>query len=230
MTPLKTRPLTRQQIGEFIGSPRGVRAFEDTQNDITSQYEALTGASFITLAQEPSLGSERVLTLASGDLVGVDGGANTTYTLGLAASGVTANTYGGADKALSLTIDSKGRITSAASYALNTDNVTEGGNLYFTNARARAALSASSGITYNSATGAFVATSAGTYGAPTGTISRTSLASYVAGTTLTFSATYVQAELTTLASRLASIEAALQATSQTLAALVTDMRANGNLG
>lgn len=229
MNPIRTKSLTRQQIGDFITSPRGVRAFEDVQGDIASQYDALTGASFLTLSSEPTLGSERTLDLAVGELTGVDGGANSAYSLGLANTAVVAGGYGSASKTVAVTVDAKGRVTALTEYALTTSNVSEGTNLYYTDARARAALSASGGVTYNSATGAITATAAGTYGAPSGTLSRASMASYTAGTTLTFSTTYVQAELTALATRLATVETALQTASRTLAALLTDMKANGNL-
>jgi len=49
------------------------------------------------------------------------------------------------------------------------------------------------------------------WAADTGTAEKTAHATYTAGTTLTFSATYTQSELTALATRLASVETALQA-------------------
>ena len=155
MKPLKTRALTRQQIGQFVNSERGIRAFEDVQADIASQYEAITNASFLTLTTEPGLGSERVLT-PSGDFTAVDGGPNSTYALGLSATGVIAGAYGDASHTISATVDSRGRISSIASYALNTDNITEGAtNLFFTTARARASVSNGTGLNYNSGTGIF---------------------------------------------------------------------------
>jgi len=81
------------------------------------------------------------------------------------------------------------------------------------------ALTASSGIAYDNTTGAFTAVKAGTYGAPTGTLSRATFASYTAPTV---SVIYTQAEVQAIAN-------ALQAVSRTLAALITDLRANGNL-
>ena len=219
MDPIRTRILPRKDIAGFIPDPRGVLAFEAAQRDVTSQNDALTTAAFLTLTDAPTLGAERVLTLTAGQLTGTDGGANSTYTLGLASTAVTAGTYGSASKAVAFTVDAKGRLTAASEYALSTSNVTEGTNLYFTNARARSAVSGSSGVSYNSGTGAFTATAAGTYGAPTGTVSRAAFATYTAPT---ISVVPTQAEVQAIAD-------ALQAVSRTLAALVTDMRANGNL-
>lgn len=207
MNPLRTRALTRQQIGQFVTSERGVRAFEDAQSDITGQYDALSGASFLTLGNDPALGAERALTPVSGDLVGADGGENAAYTLGLADTAVTPGTYGSAAGLVTVTIDRKGRVTGATTYTIG----------------------AGAGLDYSSGTGVFSAHSAGAYGAPTGTLSRTAFASYTAGTTLTYSAAYVQAEQTATGARLALVEIALQNVSRTLAALITDLKANGNL-
>ncbi len=116
MNPIKTRKLTRQQIGEFIGSPRGVRAFEAAQDDITDQYDALTTASFITLTTEPTLGAERVLALDGDDLESVDGGPNSNFTISLKPTGITADTYGDAAHFVSITVDEKGRIAGVQEY------------------------------------------------------------------------------------------------------------------
>lgn len=154
MNPSQTRPLTRGQIAEFITSDRGIRSFEAVQADVVQQYEALNSATFLVLSSEPTLGAERVLTPASGQLVGTDAGANDAYTLGLADTTVVPAAYGAATKTVSFTVDSKGRLTAAAEYPLVTDNVTEGVvNLYYTDARARAALSGGTGIAYNNTTG-----------------------------------------------------------------------------
>lgn len=61
----------------------------------------------------------------------------------------------------------------------------------------------------------------------TGTARRAANASYAAGATLTFGATYVQAELTALATRLASVESALQNATETIKALKDDLHADG---
>jgi hypothetical protein len=63
--------------------------------------------------------------------------------------------------------------------------------------------------------------------ADTGTAKRTANATYAAGTTLTFSATYTQSELTALATRLAAVETALQNATQTQKAMKDDNLAHG---
>lgn len=84
---------------------------------------------------------------------------------------VIAGTYGSAAKVAAFTVDAQGRLTAASETALVTTNVTEGTNLYYTDARARAALSGSGGISYNSGTGAITlantTVSAGSYGSAT---------------------------------------------------------------
>lgn len=68
------------------------------------------------------------------------------------------------------------------------------------------------------------------WAADTGTAKRTANATYGAGATLTFSATYVQAELTALATRLAAVETALQNATQTIKALKDDALTHGLIG
>jgi len=115
-------------------------------------------------------------------------GANQTTLLAAnAQSGVTATTYGSTLNIPVITVDVYGRITSAANVAitsgvssvggatgaisnaqiasavsssgiLTTANVSELTNLYFTNARARGALSAGTGIGYDSGTGVISST------------------------------------------------------------------------
>lgn len=162
MDPLKTDILPRDTILEFIKTPRGIRNYEAIQGDMTNIYAAITAASFLTLDSDPNLGSERVLTLVPGELEGVDGGPGTIYTLGLADTAVAPGDYGDASHLVRVTIDQKGRITDAEAFELNSDNVTEGStNLFFTDARARAALSSGLGIAYNNTTGV-IALAAGT--------------------------------------------------------------------
>jgi hypothetical protein len=154
MDELKTKPLPRADIGAFIGSPRGVRAFENLQGDATSIYDAVSNAPFLTLSMQNSLGSERVFTPSSAFAVN-DGGASGDYTIDLADTGVVAGGFGAATKTIKVTVDAKGRVSAIETYDLNTDNVTEGTtNLFFTNARARGALSSGAGIAYDSSTGA----------------------------------------------------------------------------
>lgn len=92
--------------------------------------------------------------------------ATGTFTLGLANTAVAAATYGDASHTVSITFDAKGRATGASSIALSTSNITEGSKLFYTDARARAAISGVSPISYNPGTGAIshaTSPAAGTY-------------------------------------------------------------------
>lgn len=115
--------------------------------------ELLNGVGFLSVAPSPEFPSARTLTPAPGELTGTDGGVGGEYTLGLADTAVTPGTYGAATMTVSFTVDAKGRMTAAAEHALNTSNITEGSNLYFTTARARSSLTSGAGINYNTVSG-----------------------------------------------------------------------------
>jgi len=150
----ETKTLPRATIGEFISSPRGVRAFESLQGDTEKLYAAVDQAQFLTLTSDANLSSARRFTPAEEDLSGEDGGAGGDYILRLAATTVAAGGYGDASHMVKVTFDAKGRATDAESFELNSDNVAEGvTNLFFTNARAREALSAGEGIDYDASSG-----------------------------------------------------------------------------
>jgi hypothetical protein len=74
---------------------------------------APSDAQYLVLATNASLSNERVFTPGS-DLTATDAGANGAYTLNLATTGVVAATYGGTATYPVITVDSKGRITSAS--------------------------------------------------------------------------------------------------------------------
>lgn len=164
----------RTPLGTVTGkdvyvSPDWYRFLSQVQKRIGSGADPLGAGQFLTLDYNDGLGAERKFTPATGELTGTDGGADGPYTLGLANTAVTAGTYGDASNLVSITVDAKGRVTGASTAALNSDNVTEGAtNLFFTTARARAALSAGTGIGYDSGTGvislADTAVTPGSYG------------------------------------------------------------------
>lgn len=168
---VNSRAMTRGQIGEFIKSPRGIRAFEDVQKDAIDQGDVISSASFLVVSTAPSLGAERGLEFSGSYFSTSDGGANGTFDVTLADSGVTAGAYGGATKTVAISVDAKGRVTSASESVLNTNNITEGSNLYFTTARARTAISNGTGIDYDNSTGVVSlgasGVTAGTYASPT---------------------------------------------------------------
>jgi len=87
-------------------------------NPITGQFDVVSvdapkDASYLTLGTSTKLTSERVAT-ASSNVTITDAGAGSTATFDLSNTGVTANTYGGLNRYVSLAIDAKGRITAAS--------------------------------------------------------------------------------------------------------------------
>lgn len=219
-----TRPasLSRKLLGEFLKNPETIKAFENldlNSADLADVVSAIEAVSVLTLGLSDQFENSRVVS-SDGEVQLTDGGAGGTLTFGLSDTGVDDGAYGGPAKTLQVAVNAKGRLSLVQAHDLVSDNVAEGAaNLYFTDARARNALSDGAGITYTPGTGEIAATPAGTYGAPTGTLSRATFATYAAPTV---SAVYVQAEVQALAN-------AVQAVSRTLAALITDLKANGNL-
>jgi hypothetical protein len=88
-----------------------------------------------------------------GTLSVMGSGESAAVTVDLPNTGVNAGTYGSSTQLASVTVDAQGRITSASQNSLSTSNVTEDTNLYYTDTRARAALSAGSGISYDNLSG-----------------------------------------------------------------------------
>lgn len=135
----------------------------------TNQFVSNTDATYLLTSPSSALANSRVLVAGAGlDLTTIVGSA----TLSLENSGVVAGSYGSASRVPGVTVDQYGRVTAATDYALNTDNITEGGtNLFFTTTRARASISGGTGISYSSATGvialANTAVAAGSYGSAT---------------------------------------------------------------
>jgi hypothetical protein len=68
------------------------------------------------------------------------------------------------------------------------------------------------------------------WAADTGTAEKTTHTTYAAGTTLTFSAGYVQSELTALATRLAAVETALQGSTRSNMAVKSALITHGLIG
>ncbi len=116
----------------------------------------ITGSISGNAGTASALATARTLGL-SGDVTGTasfDGSANATIAATLSSSGVTPGTYGSATAVGQFTVDAKGRVTAASAVnitypvtsvnsltgavMLTTSNVSEGTNLYYTDARVRA--------------------------------------------------------------------------------------------
>lgn len=179
-TPLvDSRGLIRTEWYRFlVAIQKGLTdAGSTSEDDVLSVGGTIAGAADDDAASSDSAGLLNPFAPPPGFLTagtalegGGDMGGNVTITLSDTA--VAPGAYGSATRLASLTVDQQGRLTFATDYELNSDNVTEGGtNLFFTQARARAALSGGTGISYNSGTGAIAlnATPApnGTYANPT---------------------------------------------------------------
>jgi hypothetical protein len=224
-----TSDIPREVIAEFISSPRGIRAFENVTSDVQSIAGNITEASFLTIASEPTLGNERIFSPDSGSFTVTDGGANGPYAIALKTLAVTPATYGSASKVAQVTVDANGRVTAAVDVTITpsaigaaptTRTITAGAGLTGGgdfSADRTLAVGAGTGIVVNADDVA--AKPAGTYGSPTGTLARAIFATYTAAT---ISNPPTQAEVQAVAN-------ALQDASRTLAALITDMKANGNL-
>lgn len=148
--------LTRDLLSEFIPNPRTIRAFENidlNNQSLIDTVDDIQEVPFVSIALSDVLSDDRFLNPGP-DVTFTDGGAKGPLTFGLTDTGISAAIYGSATQIAQIAVDAKGRLTLAANITLVSDNVVEGTvNLYFTDARARAALSGGTGITYNSGTG-----------------------------------------------------------------------------
>lgn len=139
-------------------------------NDLTDDTNAIEGEPYLLFDDpiDPILTNTRKL-IGSDNVVAAVG--TTEVQLDLSDTGVAANTYGAATKLIVLAIDAKGRVTAASEVALESGNVTETTKLFFTDARARAAISGSDGIDYDNSSGAItlshISGVAGTHASPT---------------------------------------------------------------
>lgn len=114
----------------------------------------VTNATVITSdSQTNAFPNSLVLTPVPGELVRLL--STNVFSLGLADAG-TEGTSGSATETVAVTRDAKGRVLSVDVFTLNTDNITEGAdNLFFTEDRARASVSASDGVDYDEPSGNF---------------------------------------------------------------------------
>ena len=186
-----TNVLPRDELAKFLPTPRAVRAFEGMQTDVTETIpdamgqivdltNALLAAPYITWVETPTLEQGRALAVTSALRLTNDGAR---LILGLAETGIAAGTYGGAAQTLSIQVDLFGRLAGAQTYDLLSDNVAEGtSHLYYTDARARAALSGGHGINYDSETGEIALDTANLVTRSAGSVASTSGAPAVLAT------------------------------------------------
>lgn len=126
-------------------TPEWYRFLAAVQRVIGSDLvEQLQQARYVTWAAETILPNDRLLAAGTGMDLTVDA---TSASFSLENTAVTPATYGAITKAVTFTVDQQGRLTAASEADLNTDNITEGvTNLFYTDARAQAAITAGTGI------------------------------------------------------------------------------------
>lgn len=125
------------------------------------------------------------LTFINGGELAVNTGTGITISSGLVAlapTGIGAATVGSSSSIPIITHDNFGRITAASSAALNSTNIAEGTNLFFTDARARSAISvAGTGLSYVPGTGV-ISSNATTANTPSTLVARDGAGGFSAGT------------------------------------------------
>lgn len=167
-------------VSEIAGASLQTGSESFTDNDTTLMTSAAIQDKIESYGYSTTTGDITGVTAGTGLSGGGDSGA---VTVNLANTAVTAASYGTATAIPAFTVDAQGRLTAASTNALSlstfdtadlsegtnlyytdarfdtrlatkdTGDLTEGTNLYYTDARARAALSASGDISYNSSTG-----------------------------------------------------------------------------
>jgi hypothetical protein len=123
--------------GTALNTPNTL-VFRDASGNFSA---GVITASLVGNANTASILNTARLISASGDgtwSVNFDGSAAVSSAFTLATVNATTGTFGSSTAIPIFTVNAKGLITSASSAALSTTNITEGTNLYFTNARGAA--------------------------------------------------------------------------------------------
>ncbi len=134
------------------GLPLDRDALTQTLDEVIAEVNKIDAAPLVVWeAADAQLTDTRVI--ADSDNVTLTADASTVKA-DLTDTGVVADDYGDASHVIAITVDAKGRIVSAQAFPLNSDNVTEGStHLFYTDTRARAAISGAHQVNYNAGTG-----------------------------------------------------------------------------
>lgn len=151
--------------------------------------ESVQQGNYITWGATTILPNDKVL--AAGTAIDI-ALTDDNVTIALEDTAVSPGIYGADTQTVSFTVDQQGRLTGAEAFDLDTSNITEGANLFFTETRARDSVSGADGVSYNSGTGVFSADETwlndryvqievgSNWTAATGTASRATFATYTA--------------------------------------------------
>jgi hypothetical protein len=150
--------------GEGTGTTGTVDYAKTTGKWLTARTLSLTGDVTGSVNIDGSGNASMSTTIAANSVVlGTDTTGNYVASL-VAGTGITLSNNSGEGATPTVAVDTstiatQSWVTTQIQTKDNTDEITEGStNLYFTNARARSALSGSTGISYNSSTGAISCT------------------------------------------------------------------------
>jgi hypothetical protein len=147
-------PVPRNELTAIFKTPRALQAYENLTLDVVENIPAtvngIVDAPILTFGPTDALdGAKSIEGSANIDIA--EGAGSVVIDLTL--TGVAFGIYGSPTRIPIIIVDSYGRITMVSDSAILSGNVVETANLFFTDARARAALSADKGISYNSGSG-----------------------------------------------------------------------------
>lgn len=103
-----------------VDQPGGFGDYTTVAATVGQIANAPVNAPFVMAVASPLVPQGRALTEAAGQTVITDGGAGEDITVGLADTAVTPDTYGDSTHIVQITVDQKGRITSAENIDIST--------------------------------------------------------------------------------------------------------------